>query len=43
MNEGVLSIIREDIERCKNHTERAGSEKLFQALAAKYNGLFLAL
>ena len=40
MNKGVLSIIREDIERCKNHTERAGSEKLFQALAAKYNGLF---
>lgn len=40
MNDAIMETIRKDIERCKQQTERNGSEQLFQALIAKYNGLF---
>ena len=40
MNDEIIAMIKRDIERCENHTDRNGSEKLFQALAGKYNSLF---
>lgn len=40
MNPEMIKVIKKDIERCRAHTERKGSEELFQALLAKYNGVF---
>ena len=40
MNPEMIKVIKKDIERCRAHTERKGSEELFRALLAKYNGVF---
>ena len=40
MNEQLITLIKRDIGRCENHTEKEGSYELFQALVGKYNGYF---
>lgn len=40
MDDKVIEIIKNDIERCEKQTTNEGSHKLYQALIGKYNGLF---
>lgn len=40
MDEKVIDIIKEDIERCEKQDVNEGSYQLYQALIGKYNGLF---
>lgn len=40
MSDEMIATIRKDIERCKSQTEIDGSEDLFAALVAKYDGVF---
>lgn len=40
MDDKVIEIIKEDINRCEKQTVSEGSYELYQALIGKYNGLF---
>lgn len=40
MNDRIIEIIKQDIERCENQNTNKGSYELYQALMGKYNGLF---
>lgn len=40
MNDRIIEIIKQDIERCENQNTDYGSCQLYQTLIGKYNGLF---
>lgn len=40
MDEKIIEIIKEDIQRCEDQTVNEGSYQLYQALMGKYNGYF---
>lgn len=40
MDEKIIEIIKNDIDRCKAQTVNEGSYELYQTLIGKYNGLF---